>query len=114
MQAGSIKAYAVTSDTRLALAPDLPTFGEMGWPMISYSGWYAFFAPRGMPKEIIDRLNAATVQALTDPALRSRLFDLGVEIVPDDQQSPDALRALQEADIKKWWPLIKEFGVKAE
>jgi tripartite-type tricarboxylate transporter receptor subunit TctC len=112
VRAGSIKAYAVTSDTRLALAPDLPTFGEMGWPMVSYSSWYALFAPRGMPKEIIDRLNAATIQALADPALRSRLFDLGVEIFPRERQTPGVLGALVKADAEKWWPIIKQLGIK--
>jgi tripartite-type tricarboxylate transporter receptor subunit TctC len=78
MRAGSIKAYAVTSDTRLVAAPDIPTLAEMGLPMVSYSAWYALFAPKGTPKEIIGRLNAATVQAFADPAVQSRLANLGV------------------------------------
>jgi tripartite-type tricarboxylate transporter receptor subunit TctC len=113
-RAGSIKAYAATSDTRLALAPDIPTFGETGLPALSFSVWYALFAPRGTPKEMVDRLNAATVQALADPAVRSRLADLGVEIFPRDRQTPEALGALQKAQIEKWWPIIKELGIKAE
>jgi tripartite-type tricarboxylate transporter receptor subunit TctC len=72
------------------------------------------FAPKGTPKDIINKLNAAVVDALADAATRARLVDLGEEIIPDDQQSPEALRALQEAAIKKWWQLIKEFGIKAE
>jgi tripartite-type tricarboxylate transporter receptor subunit TctC len=112
-RAGSIKAYAATSDTRLALAPDIPTFGEMGLPALSFSVWYSLFAPRGTPKEMVDRLNAATVQALADPAGRPRLADLGVEIFPRDRQTPEALGALQKADAAKWWPLIKELGIKA-
>jgi tripartite-type tricarboxylate transporter receptor subunit TctC len=114
VRAGSIKAYAVTSDTRLALAPDIPTFAEMGLPALSFSAWYALFAPKGTPKEIIDRLNAATVQALADPAVQSRLADLGGEIFSRERQTPDALGALQKAQIEKWWPLIKEFGIRAE
>jgi tripartite-type tricarboxylate transporter receptor subunit TctC len=115
VRAGSIKAYAATSDTRLALAPDIPTFGEMELP-VSFSGlgWSALFAPKGTPKEIIDRLNAAAVQALADPAVQSRLADLGTEIFPRERQTPEALGALQKAQIEKWWPLIKEFGIKAE
>jgi tripartite-type tricarboxylate transporter receptor subunit TctC len=74
----------------------------------------ALFAPKGTPKEIIDRLNAAAVQALADPAARSRLADLGVEILPRERQTPEAFGALQKADAAKWWPLIKEFGIKAE
>jgi hypothetical protein len=71
-------------------------------------------APKGTPKEMIDRLNAATVQALADPLVRSRFADLGFEIFPREQQTPEALGAFQKAQIEKWWPLIKEFGIKAE
>jgi tripartite-type tricarboxylate transporter receptor subunit TctC len=115
VRAGSIKAYAVASETRSKLAPDIPAFGEMGLPF-SFSGaaWYGIFAPKGTPAEIIDRLNAATVQALVDPAVRSRLADLGTDVFPREQQTPKALGAFQKAQIEKWWPLIKEFGIKAE
>jgi tripartite-type tricarboxylate transporter receptor subunit TctC len=112
-QAASIKAYAVTSDTRLALAPDLPTFGEMGLPALSYFTWWAIFAPKGTPSDIIDRLNAAAVEALADPAVRSRFADLGLDIFPRERQTPGALGALVRADADKWWPIIKESGIKA-
>ena len=114
VRAGSIKAYAVTSDTRLALAPDIPTFAEMGLPALSYSAWFGLFAPKGTPKDIIGKLNAAAVEALADPAVRSRLVDLGLEIFPREQQTPEALGALVKADAEKWWPIIKELGIKAE
>jgi tripartite-type tricarboxylate transporter receptor subunit TctC len=114
VRAGSIKAYAATSDTRLALAPDIPTFAEMGLPAVSFPAWYAFFAPKGTPKEIIDRLNTAAVQALANPSVRSRLADLGVEIFPRKQQTVEALGGLVKAYAEKWWPLIKEFGIRAE
>jgi tripartite-type tricarboxylate transporter receptor subunit TctC len=114
VQAGNIKAFAVTSLTRLALAPDIPTFAETGLPALSFPVWYALFAPKGTPKEIIDRLNATTVQALADPTVRLRLAELGVEIFPRERQTPEAFGALQKADAAKWWPLIKEFGIKAE
>jgi tripartite-type tricarboxylate transporter receptor subunit TctC len=70
MRAGSIKAYAVSSDKRMAVAPDIPTFAEMGWPALSFSGWYGLFAPKGTPKDIIGKVNAAAVEALADPAAR--------------------------------------------
>jgi tripartite-type tricarboxylate transporter receptor subunit TctC len=115
MRAGSIKAYAVTSERRLADAPEIPTVGELGLPRLSLPhSWFGLFAPKNTPKDIINKLNAAVVDALADPATRSRLVDLGLEIIPDDQQSPEALRALQEASIKKFWPLIKELGIKVE
>jgi tripartite-type tricarboxylate transporter receptor subunit TctC len=111
-RAGSIKAYAATSDTRSALAPDIPTFAELGRPSLLFSNWYALFAPKRTPKEIIDRLNAAAAQALADPALQSRLVDLGDEIFPRERQTPEALGQLQKADAEKWWPIIKELRIK--
>ena len=111
---GSIKAYAVASDARLALAPDIPTFGEMGLPAVSYPGWFALFAPKGTPRDIISTLDAAAVEALADPVVRSRLVDLGLEIFPRERQTPEALAARVKADAEKWWPLIREFGIKAE
>jgi tripartite-type tricarboxylate transporter receptor subunit TctC len=112
--AGSIKAYAIASDTRSALAPHIPTFAEMGLPAVSYASWFALFAPKGTPREIIHRLNAATVDALADPTVRSRLADLGFEIFPREQQTPEALAALQKAGAEKWWPIIRELGIRAE
>jgi tripartite-type tricarboxylate transporter receptor subunit TctC len=113
-RAGSIKAYAVTTDTRLALAPDIPTFAEIGLPTVSYSGWYGLFAPKGTPRDIIGKLNAAVVEALADPAVRSRLADLGMEVFPPERQTPEALGEIVKADAEKWWPIIKELGIRAE
>jgi tripartite-type tricarboxylate transporter receptor subunit TctC len=96
-RAERIKAYAVTSDARLAIAPDIATFAELGLPSLSFSNWFALFVPRGTPKEIIDWLNAGTVHALADPLVRSRLADLAFEIFPREQQTPEALGALQKA-----------------
>jgi tripartite-type tricarboxylate transporter receptor subunit TctC len=110
MRAGSIKAYAVTSTTRLAVAPDIPTFAEMGLPVLTWSPWYGLFAPR----DITGRLNAAAVEALADPAVQSRLVDLGFEVFPREQQTPEALGALVKADAEKWWPIIKAAGIRAE
>jgi tripartite-type tricarboxylate transporter receptor subunit TctC len=114
MRAGSIKAYAVTSDTRLALGPDIPTFAEMGLPALSQSFWWGLFAPKGTPRDIISKLNAAAVVALADPAVRSRLVDLGLEIFPRERQTPEALGSMVMADAAKWWPIINELRIKAE
>jgi tripartite-type tricarboxylate transporter receptor subunit TctC len=114
MRSGRIKAYAVTSDARLTQAPDIPTFGEMGLPALTSSTWLGLFAPKGTPKDVVGKLNAAAVETLDDKAVRSRFADLGFESVPRDQQTPEALAALQKADAAKWWPLIKELGIKAE
>jgi len=114
MRAGSIKAYAVTSDTRRAEVPDIPTFGEMGRPALCYSLWYGLFAPRSTPKDIIGKLNAVAVEALADPAVGSRFAALGLEIFSRERQTPEALGALVKADAEKWWPIIKELRIKLE
>ena len=114
LRGGNIKAYAVTSDARLAQAPDIPTFSEMGLPSVSYAAWLALFAPKNVPKEIIGKVNAAAVEALADQALRSRLADLGYEVYPRERQTPEALGALRKADAEKWWPIIKELGIRPE
>jgi tripartite-type tricarboxylate transporter receptor subunit TctC len=114
LRAGTIKAYAVTSELRLASAPDVPTFAELALPGLSYSAWAGLFAPKGTPNEVIDKLNAAAVEALAAPAVRSRLADIGFEIFPREQQTPGALGAMQKADAEKWWPIIKELGIKAQ
>ena len=111
-RAGSIKAYAMTSDRRLAMAPDIPTFAEMGLPALSFSEWFGLFAPKGTPKDIIARLNAATVEALADQAVRPRFGDIGLEVFPPERQTSEALGALVKADAEKWWPIIKELGIK--
>jgi tripartite-type tricarboxylate transporter receptor subunit TctC len=113
VRSGSIKAYAVAAYTRLSAAPDVPTFDEAGLPLF-YSPWYGLFAPKGTPKDIVTKLNAAAVEAVADPAARSRFADLALEIFPREQQTPEALGALQKADAEKWWPIIKEAGIKAE
>jgi tripartite-type tricarboxylate transporter receptor subunit TctC len=86
----------------------------MGLPALSFSNWRALFAPKGTPNDIIAKLNTAAVEALADPAVRSRLAELSFEVFPRERQTPEALGALQKADAEKWWPIIKEFGIKGE
>jgi tripartite-type tricarboxylate transporter receptor subunit TctC len=113
-QSGKIKAYAVTAATRLASAPEIPTVDEAGLPGFHMSTWYGLFGPKAMPKDVLAKLNAATVSALADPAVGRRLADLGLDIPPRDQQAPEALAALQRAEIEKWWPIIKAANIKPE
>jgi len=114
IKAGALKTYAVTAKNRIASAPDIPTTDEAGLPGFYFSFWHAMWAPKGTPKDIIAKLNAAAVAALADPETRTRLIDLAQEIYPRDQQTPEALRAFHQAEIAKWWPIIKAAGIKAE
>jgi tripartite-type tricarboxylate transporter receptor subunit TctC len=113
LRAGSVKAFAATSDVRLEVAPDIPTFAELGLPALSLSTWFGVFAPKGTPSDIISILNAAITDVLADPAVRSQFADLGMDILPRDQQTPEALGALVKADAEKWWPIMKEYGIRA-
>jgi tripartite-type tricarboxylate transporter receptor subunit TctC len=114
VRAGTIKALAVTGVTRMGAAPEIPTFAEMGLPALSFLNWRGLFAPKGTPTDIIDKLNSAAVKALADPVVRSRLAELSFEVFPRERQTPEALAALQKADAERWWPIIKELGIKAE
>jgi tripartite-type tricarboxylate transporter receptor subunit TctC len=114
VRAGTIKAYAVAAPTRLPALPDVPTADEAGLPGFHVATWNALFAPKGTPKAIIDKLNAAAVTALADPAVRARFAAIGQDIPPREQQTPEALGALNKADIEKWWPIVKAANIKAE
>ena len=114
VRAGQIKAYAVTAKNRLAAAPDIPTVDEAGLPGFHFSVWTAFWAPKGTPKPVIAKLVAAVQDALADPAVRKKFEELGQEVFPREQQTPEALASLQKAEIEKWWPIIKAAGIKAQ
>lgn len=114
MRAGRIKVLAVADKARLSSAPDVPTVDEAGLPGFYMSLWFGLWAPKGTTKEILAKLNAAVVDALGNPTVRQRLANLGMEIPPREQQTPEALGAFQKAEIEKWWPIIKAAGIKAE
>jgi tripartite-type tricarboxylate transporter receptor subunit TctC len=114
VRAGTIRAYAVMGKRRLAAGGDIPTVDEAGAPGLYLSTWSGLWAPKGTPEVIIGRLNEAAMDALADASVRERLNQLGQDIPPPDQQSPQALGALQRAEIEKWWPIIKAAGIKGE
>jgi len=114
VQAGTIKAYAVTAKSRVAVAPDIPTVDEAGLPGFYFSFWHAIWVPKGTPKPIIAKLNEAVVNALADATVRKRLTDIAQDIYPRDQLTPEALGAFHRAEAAKWWPIIKAAGIKAE
>jgi tripartite-type tricarboxylate transporter receptor subunit TctC len=114
VHAGSAKALGVTTLTRIAAAPDIPTMDEEGLRGFSFSLWAGFFAPRNTPRAVIDTLNHAAVTALADPDTRRKLEGEGFTIPPPERQTPEALAGYQTAEIAKWWPIIKAAGIKAE
>jgi tripartite-type tricarboxylate transporter receptor subunit TctC len=114
VRSGNMRAYAVMSKTRWSGAPDTPTVDEVGLPGLYVSFWQGLWAPKGTPKDIIARLNTAVMKAFSDPIIRQRLVELGQEIPQLDQQTPEALRAFQKAEIEKWWPIIKAANIKGE
>jgi tripartite-type tricarboxylate transporter receptor subunit TctC len=114
VRAGNVKGLAIAAKSRLAIALDIPTVDEAGLPGFYLSNWFGFWLPRGTPKPVISVLNAAVVDTLADQSTVRRLADLGFEIVSREQQTPEALAALQKAEIEKWWPIIKAANIKGE
>jgi tripartite-type tricarboxylate transporter receptor subunit TctC len=111
VRAHQIRAYAITTRTRAASAPDIPTADEAGLPGLHLATWNAIWAPKGTPRAVIDKLNAAAVQAMADPTFRQRMIELALEMPPPDELTPEALAALQKAEIEKWWPLMRAAGI---
>ena len=114
IRAGNIRAYAITDTKRVDSAPEIPTTEEAGLPGFRMTLWSGLWVPKDTPKEIVARLNAAAVDALKDPAVRKQLENLGLQMPPADQLTPAALGAWQQAEIAKWWPVIKAANVKVE
>ena len=113
-RAGNVKAYAVCADRRLPTAPEFPTVDEAGLPGYHVALWHGLWMPKGTPKPIIDKIHAAAVEALADPAVRSKLEQLGQDIYPRERQNPQALAAQQKSEIEKWWPIIKAGNIKVD
>ncbi len=110
---GHVKVFGLTAEKRMAAAPNIPTMAEAGLPAFYFSYWSGLFAPRGTPKAAIAAIGAAAVAAMRDPATRKKL-DVQAFVVPaSDQQTPAALESLQQAEIAKWSPIIKQANIKA-
>lgn len=114
VRAGNIRAYAITADKRVDSAADIPTVDEAGLPGFHMTLWSGLWVPKGTPKEIVTKLNAAVVEALNDSAVRKQLENLGLQMPPKNQLTPEALGAWQKAEIAKWWPMIRDANVKVD
>ena len=114
VRAGTIRAYAVSDDKRVASAPEIPTADEAGLKGFHMTLWSGLWVPKGTPQPIIAKLNAAAVEALNDPGVKKQMQNLGLEMTPQDQLTPEALGARQKAEIEKWWPIIKAANIKVD
>jgi tripartite-type tricarboxylate transporter receptor subunit TctC len=114
VRAGTIRAYAVTDNKRVESAADVPSADEAGLNGFHMTLWSGLWVPKNTPKDIVAKLNAAAVDAMSDPAVRKKFEDLGLQMPPKDKLSPEALGAWQKAEIEKWWPMIKAANVKVE
>jgi tripartite-type tricarboxylate transporter receptor subunit TctC len=113
-RSGRIKAYAVAGNGRWSPAPEVPTLSEAGVAGLDLTFWNGLWAPKGTPKEAVAKLNQAVADAFADARMQQRIGDLGMEIPPRDQQTPEALGAYHRAETEKWWPIIKAAGIKLE
>jgi tripartite-type tricarboxylate transporter receptor subunit TctC len=112
--AHKMKAFAVMGRQRYAGLPDVPTMEEMGITGMDISFWHGLWAPKGTPKDIVDKLNAAAVKALEDPNVQKRVAALGMSIPAKDQLTSKALHDFHKAEIDKWWPIIKSYDIKIQ
>jgi tripartite-type tricarboxylate transporter receptor subunit TctC len=114
VRAGTIRGYAVTDTKRSEQALEIPTTDEAGLPGFQMTLWSGLWVPKGTPKEIIAKLNAAAVDALGDQEVRKALENLGLQMPPANQLTPEALGAWQKAEIEKWWPIIRAAHVSVD
>ena len=114
LKSGNVKAYAVMAKTRWSAAPEVPTADEAGVAGLYYSTWHGFWAPKNTPDAIVQKLNDAAQAAMTDPATRARIADLGMDLPPPEMKTPAAFAAFHKAEVEKWYPIVKAAGVKPE
>ena len=111
---GRIKVYGVTTHNRLGSLPNVPTLDEQGLKAFEVKVWHGMYAPKGTPKEVIDKLNAALKTAMADPMVTRRLAELSSDIPSADKMTPEGLRSHLQAEIAKWGPVIKKAGIYAD
>ena len=114
IKGGKVKAYAVTTRTRVKSLPELPTLDESGLKGFEVAIWHGLWAPHGTPKAALDKLTAALQQALKDPNVIAKFAELGTEPVAQNRATQEALRAHLKSEIEKWSPIIKKAGVYAD
>jgi len=113
-RAGKVKVFGVAAEKRWFATPDVPTLDEAGVPGVHIAFWHGMWAPKGTPKPVIAKLNAAVVEAFADPAVQKRFTDIGHALPTREQQNPEALFAYHKAEIEKWTPIIKAAGIRPQ
>jgi tripartite-type tricarboxylate transporter receptor subunit TctC len=111
---GNIKPYAITGQARLPSLPGIPTADEAGLPGFYASLWYGLWVPKNTSKDVIAKLNATMSQVLAHPNVKDHFATFGIQIAPLNEKTPEALHDLQETEAKRWWPIIKASGIKAQ
>ncbi len=114
IKGGKVKAYAVTSKTRVPSLPEVPTLAESGLKNFEVAVWHGLYAPKGTPKPIVDKVSAALRVALKDETVKQRFADLGTQPEPQERATPEAHRAHLKSEVEKWAPIIKAAGSYAD
>ena len=114
IKAGSLRFYGVTTAQRIKALPDAPTLAEQGLKGFEVMVWHGVYAPKGTPKDITEKFNAAVRTALKDPNVVARMAELGAEIVPDAKLTSDGLKSWLKQETDRWGPVIKAAGVYAD
>jgi tripartite-type tricarboxylate transporter receptor subunit TctC len=114
IKSGKVKVYGVTSAKRIPSLPEIPTLQEEGLKGFEVGIWHGLYAPKGLPKPVLDKLVAALQETLKDETVKKRFADLGATTYPPEKATPAALQAHLKAEIDKWAPLIKKAGVYAD
>lgn len=114
IQSGAVKVYGVTSSKRVPTLPNVPTLAEQGLKNFEVNVWHGVYAPKGTPKPVLDKLNAALRAAVQDTSFREALGNLGAEPVSADKATPESLQKHLRAEIDKWTPIIKKAGQFAD
>jgi len=111
IRSGRLRVLGAASTERNRLLPEVPTFGELGYPKVAVSLWYGLLAPAGTPKPVVEKLNREAARALTSPDVRDKLQAQGAEPMPG---TPEAFASFMQEEMAKWAPVVKQAGVKLD
>ena len=114
VKAGKVKAFAVMGRKHYAGLPEVPTMEEMGITGMDISFWHGMWGPKGLPKDVVGKLNDAALKALEDPTVQKRAAALGMSIPEKNELTPQALHDFHKAEVDKWWPIIRSYGIKLQ